>query len=523
MAEYPAPPDLVDYFVDNPPQGMVEFLNDQRRWGDGLVRALEERDAQSSQLLITPTNRTTSRTPAVQAGLYPFFNVKDPDYGAIGNGVFVDTAAILAAIAAAKAAGGGIVFFPRGIYLFDDSLVISAADGVHLLGEGIDATILRASSSATFSNVEGIRVTSSGNWSISNLTVDMNENVSAHTAIGGDSTDDIKVFGCKIIKWAKFGVALNFARRFYIQDNTIELTTAINTQNEAILVSSASGTNEDGWILNNKCNKSGINVSAVNTNINGNRIKDWKFGAGVTTEQDTANSFGYTINDNRISGGTGTDINGTVVMGIENWGAFSTITNNKCWNNEGDGIDNGGHDSTLTGNVCWNNGQTAGSGIVTRYTSATFNGSNSVVAANRCFDTQGTKTQVYGYADESSSVSGMSLHGNEFRGHLTGMINSLGSGVSYVGPTISASVTWDPANITDGNAAQQGVTVAGARLGDFVKASFSNDIQGMLMTAWVNASNAAQARLQNETGGALDLASGTLRLTVEKPIDAADY
>jgi polygalacturonase len=42
------------------------------------------------------------------------FNVKD--YGATGNGVTNDTTAIQATIAAAKAAGGGTVFFPLGTY-----------------------------------------------------------------------------------------------------------------------------------------------------------------------------------------------------------------------------------------------------------------------------------------------------------------------------------------------------------------------------------------------------------------------
>ena len=46
----------------------------------------------------------------------PVFNVTAAAYGAVGNGVHVDTAGVMAAVAAAEAAGGGIVFFPPGVY-----------------------------------------------------------------------------------------------------------------------------------------------------------------------------------------------------------------------------------------------------------------------------------------------------------------------------------------------------------------------------------------------------------------------
>src|SRR6478735_5869624 len=44
------------------------------------------------------------------------FNVKSPAYGAVGDGVVNDQTAIQAALAAAVAAGGGIVYFPPGTY-----------------------------------------------------------------------------------------------------------------------------------------------------------------------------------------------------------------------------------------------------------------------------------------------------------------------------------------------------------------------------------------------------------------------
>ena len=46
------------------------------------------------------------------------------DYGAVGDGLTDDTAAIKGAIAAAQQAGGGVVYFPRGRYLLSETLQI---------------------------------------------------------------------------------------------------------------------------------------------------------------------------------------------------------------------------------------------------------------------------------------------------------------------------------------------------------------------------------------------------------------
>jgi len=44
-------------------------------------------------------------------------NVKNAPYNATGDGITDDTAAIQSAINAVGAAGGGVVFFPKGVYL----------------------------------------------------------------------------------------------------------------------------------------------------------------------------------------------------------------------------------------------------------------------------------------------------------------------------------------------------------------------------------------------------------------------
>lgn len=81
---------------------------------------------------------------------------------------------------------------------------------------------------------------------------------------------------------------------------------------------------------------------------------------------------------------------------------------------------------------------------------------------------------------------------------------------------IEGSATYDPISLVDGAGVTTTVTVTGAALGDYAEASFSLDLQGITLTAWVSASNTVSVRFQNESGGTLDLASGTLRARVKK-------
>jgi hypothetical protein len=84
--------------------------------GDALRRGKEN--------WVTATGSPTPRTLAdwmALVGAGSAINVRDPEFGATGDGVTDDTAALLAAVAAAKAAGK-ILRVPAGIYRIDETL-----------------------------------------------------------------------------------------------------------------------------------------------------------------------------------------------------------------------------------------------------------------------------------------------------------------------------------------------------------------------------------------------------------------
>jgi hypothetical protein len=82
---------------------------------------------------------------------------------------------------------------------------------------------------------------------------------------------------------------------------------------------------------------------------------------------------------------------------------------------------------------------------------------------------------------------------------------------------LEGSLVWNPGNLADGaGETSSGITVADAAFGDFVDVAAPYDLQGITATAYVSASNTVKIRVQNETGGAIDLASGTWKVRVRQ-------
>ena len=80
-----------------------------------------------------------------------------------------------------------------------------------------------------------------------------------------------------------------------------------------------------------------------------------------------------------------------------------------------------------------------------------------------------------------------------------------------------AEVTHDFGSLADGAGETLSISVPGAAIGDTVMVSAGVDISDMTLTAYVQAADTVEVRLQNESGGVLDLASTTVRVCVLSP------
>ncbi|MCH8290267.1 right-handed parallel beta-helix repeat-containing protein [Candidatus Poribacteria bacterium] len=84
---------------------------------------------------------------------------------------------------------------------------------------------------------------------------------------------------------------------------------------------------------------------------------------------------------------------------------------------------------------------------------------------------------------------------------------------------LTGSVTWDPGSIADAAVVSTTVTVTGAQITDFALAVFDS-VTGIdvLISAFVQSGNTVRVVLMNKTGAPLDLASGTLSVSVFVPL-----
>jgi hypothetical protein len=76
---------------------------------------------------------------------------------------------------------------------------------------------------------------------------------------------------------------------------------------------------------------------------------------------------------------------------------------------------------------------------------------------------------------------------------------------------------YDPPSLADGEGINTSVVVPGAVLGDFSVASFTQNLAQVTVTSYVAATDTVVVRFQNESGGVVNLASGTLQVKVSKP------
>jgi hypothetical protein len=115
-----------------------------KAWADSWIASA---GAPDFQVLFGGVATDLDTALAAVAGLR-YYIITDPTYGAVGDGLTNDLAAIQAAINAANAAGGGVVFIPKGTFLVNGTL--TGYSTVSFLGYSRDlSTIEVASGSAS--------------------------------------------------------------------------------------------------------------------------------------------------------------------------------------------------------------------------------------------------------------------------------------------------------------------------------------------------------------------------------------
>ncbi len=439
------------------------------------------------------------------------------DFGAVGDGQTDDTAALQKA---ENSTNGGTLFWPPGTYMVNSTGLTKRA--VTWIANG-PVTIMAAASTWTVPLVSGSGLFGFGVIGIGFDTSLMQGATPATPALALTCCSDWRVRSCSFTGIQVFGVSVDGGSDFTIQDSEFTKPTPVPTQNEAINVSCAAGPVVNAEIIDNTMIGCGMDICAAYSMIARNSVSDWQFGAGITTEQ-SPDCYGLTIAENMLVGGTGTDANSTVVPGIENWAPRSNIIGNICANNAGDGIDNGGAASTVAGNICFNNGRVNnGAGICTRYASAAYNGSYSFVSGNNCFDTQTPHTQGYGYADQSPSVTDVTVAGNKLHDCLHGPMDAIGQRTDFRGPQLFGTLGYSATSLPNGTSAGGSFVVPGAAMGDLVRVSCSIDTGGCKLFGWVSAPNTVSFRLENNVGEIISLGAAAINVIVEKPLNYGAY
>lgn len=151
-------------------------------------------------------------------------SVKSPTYGAVGNGSTNDAAAIQAAINAANTAGGGVVYFPPGVYRIGTRIELKS--GVSLVGAGKEYTTLKAMSGLTTSVIVGLSGTAATNLAIRGLKIDADYSATAINLNGIQITNgsNIVIDDCAVTNVANTGIVLTTCTSCVVSGSRVSYT-----------------------------------------------------------------------------------------------------------------------------------------------------------------------------------------------------------------------------------------------------------------------------------------------------------
>ena len=445
------------------------------------------------------------------------FNVKQ--FGARGDGVTNDISAILAAVNAADAKGGGVILFPPGTYLV--SSAIPMRNNLQFVGSGLSTCVrLKAGSQ---DNVFGEATTTSQthNVVIRDLQIDGNN---ANVPL---TTDDSLLNGIrwnqvsysKIINVCIINTVFNAISIYNQSCNNVVAFNRI----QSIGSSLASGTrcgvllalaaNRNKVIYNDIYSpqqygimESGGVALAQDNLIKGNYIRSSMFdGIRIGCDSGSSTIRGTKIVENTVEGvvdpqsqgirlyhaGTGT-IEDVLVFGntVRGGGQHGILVS----------------DTNVIGCIVQANHIIGNSG-----TGLMDNGAAGVSGANIA----AANASPFSSVRNQSIVFGNSFEGQPFNAfYLLGSLE-IGETGDLIGGHISGTASWDPPSIANSASTSFSFSVPGAEVGDTVLVGLSSAVPAKaLLTGAVTASGTVTVTLLNTTGISINLPASTVRAEV---------
>lgn len=303
------------------------------------------------------------------------------DFGAVGDGVANDAAAVQAAVNAAAA--NQTVYFPAGTYAIGAAgIAVTSKTGVTLLGDGAIIKITAISSLTTALGAATIRLSGCTRSGVRGLEINGNSIASSGVGLTGCTdcfVDGVTVYSCGVngqITSAGGGVrneftnntvysAVGSSRGMWLGNvNATDMETDIyiagnvvrNNPASGIVVSSVGGrvvgnhsrqNTGSGIVLPGANGYSAKNLTVANNYCIGNSFHGIQSDAVYSTDADLTDAI--TVAGNVCSGQTGSG-SGIYAVNSQRW----TITGNTCMDNVTSGIqlDDRCQNVTVSGNTC---------------------------------------------------------------------------------------------------------------------------------------------------------------------------
>lgn len=354
-----------------------------------------------------------------------------------------DDVQIQAAIDAVGTAGGGVVLIRKGTYVVGTQIDVDSAN-IHVVGEGMGATILQAKTAFTTAT-DIVNITSS-NCSIENLTIDgnkSNQTTENHDGVVATTGTQIVIKNVEVKNLNRnsgntYGISLTANNSFIIG--------CISHDNELVGINcSGQGCSLVGCLAYSNAgigiDIGGAGSSASSCQSNSNTGTGFDLGSGVVVSGCSARSnsgIGFlcaTTTDTVI---TGCLAESNLLEGVRITGSLNTVVGNRIEDNGQHGIELNLADNCVVSNNLISVGATldadnSHSGILLTGTAT-----RNVVVGNRILKVTGTNDYAYGIREAASADDYNNISGNIVTDAQTAQVSTQGVNTVTDGSNITS-------------------------------------------------------------------------------------